>query len=81
MFNCQYLNETLPDDHSDARHPSNVGGKWYLGPVSGMAMGSVLETVANACSYSFQAAMSDLPGTWKVRVTDVISNIEEKFRF
>ena len=33
------------DDHSDAKYLSGANGTWYLGPVSGLAMGSVLETV------------------------------------
>ena len=35
----------LLDDHSDAKHLTGRRGTWYLGPVSGLAMGSVLETV------------------------------------
>ena len=35
---------TLLDDHSDVKYLTGKRGTWYLGPVSGLAMGSVLET-------------------------------------
>ncbi|MGH9895601.1 MAG: hypothetical protein ACREA0_27190, partial [bacterium] len=38
----------LLDDHSDAKYLSGVRGNWYQGPVSGLAMGSVLETVSDS---------------------------------
>ncbi|MCI0620655.1 MAG: hypothetical protein L0387_03135 [Acidobacteria bacterium] len=38
---------TLLDDHSDAKYLTGRRGTWFLGPVSGLAMGSVLETVIN----------------------------------
>ncbi|HUV65063.1 MAG TPA: hypothetical protein VMW24_14295 [Sedimentisphaerales bacterium] len=37
-------NRVLLDDHSDVKYLSGRHGTWYLGPVSGLAMGSVLET-------------------------------------
>ena len=43
----------LLDDHSDAKHLSGRRGKWFLGPPSGLAMGSVLETVINP-TYDYQ---------------------------
>ncbi|MHC4399662.1 MAG: alpha-amylase family protein [Planctomycetota bacterium] len=43
----------LLDDHSDAKYLSGQEGTWYLGPVSGLAMGSVLETVIGP-SYDYQ---------------------------
>jgi len=36
----------LLDDHSDLQYLTGTHGTWYLGPVSGLAMGAVLETVA-----------------------------------
>ncbi len=35
----------LLDDHSDAKYLTGKRGTWHLGPVSGLAMGSVPETV------------------------------------
>ena len=34
----------LLDDHSDVKYLTGARGTWYLGPVSGLAMGSILET-------------------------------------
>jgi len=43
----------LLDDHSDVKYLSGRNGTWYLGPVSGLAMGSVLETAIGP-SYDYQ---------------------------
>lgn len=37
----------LLDDHSDAKYLTGDRGTWYLGLISGLAMGSVLETAIN----------------------------------
>jgi alpha-galactosidase len=44
----------LLDDHSDVKYLSGARGTWYLGPISGLAMGSVLET-AIAPGYGYQS--------------------------
>jgi alpha-galactosidase len=44
----------LLDDHSDVKYLTGSRGTWYLGPISGLAMGSVLET-AIAEGYDYQS--------------------------
>jgi len=43
----------LLDDHSDVKYLSGKQGTWYLGPISGLAMGSVLETAIGP-GYDYQ---------------------------